>query len=141
MGDPVVVTISEPGDKLFTSDAETLRRLGIRIDLRRVLPDAVIADFAENPVAFWVVEAVAPTARSPRTPGQAAEVGRGAEHPLQRVPVSKCVRVSSRRGGPPAAEGPGIGNLRLVRRRASPRAGVVRAGVMLSLHRSHQRAS
>ncbi|MDP9419483.1 MAG: restriction endonuclease [Actinomycetota bacterium] len=57
--DPVVVTISEPGDKIFTGDVETLRRLGIRIDLSRVLPDAVIADLGETPVAFWVVEAVA----------------------------------------------------------------------------------
>jgi hypothetical protein len=57
--DPVVVTISEPGDKIFTGDAETLRRLGIRIDLSRVLPDAVIADLGEDPVVFWVVEAVA----------------------------------------------------------------------------------
>jgi hypothetical protein len=57
--DPVVVTISEPGDKIFTGDAETLRRLGIKIDPRRVLPDAVIADLAEDHVVFWVVEAVA----------------------------------------------------------------------------------
>ncbi|MGH9222541.1 MAG: BsuBI/PstI family type II restriction endonuclease [Acidimicrobiales bacterium] len=59
LGDPVVLTISEPGDKIFTGDAGMLRRLRIRLDLSRVLPDAVIADLAETPALFWIVEAVA----------------------------------------------------------------------------------
>lgn len=59
LSDPVVVTISEPGDKIFTGDATTLRRLGIRIDPSRVLPDAVLADVGVSPVKFWIVEAIA----------------------------------------------------------------------------------
>ena len=54
-----MLTISEPGDKIFMGDAEMLRRLRIKLDLTRVLPDAVIADLAEIPALFWVVEAVA----------------------------------------------------------------------------------
>jgi len=56
---PVVLTISEPGDKIHTGDAQILRRLGLRIDVSRVLPDALIADVGVDPVAFWIIEAVA----------------------------------------------------------------------------------
>lgn len=57
--DPVVITISEPGDKIFTGDAQTLHHLGVSIDPSRVLPDALLADLGQNPVIFWLVEAVA----------------------------------------------------------------------------------
>ena len=59
LADAVVLTISEPGDKIFTGDAAILRRLGIHVDPSRVLPDALIADLGVDPVAFWIVEAVA----------------------------------------------------------------------------------
>ncbi len=57
--DPVVITISEPGDKIFTGDAQTLHHLGVNIDPSRVLPDALLADLGQNPVIFWIIEAVA----------------------------------------------------------------------------------
>lgn len=57
--DPVVLTISEPGDKIFTGDAGTLRRLGVHLDPSRVLPDALLADIGQDPVVFWIIEAVA----------------------------------------------------------------------------------
>ncbi|OXM57587.1 restriction endonuclease [Amycolatopsis thailandensis] len=56
---PVVLTISEPGDKVHIGDERTLRALGINIDLANVLPDAVIADIGADPVHFWIIEAVA----------------------------------------------------------------------------------
>lgn len=56
---PWVVTISEPGDKIFTGDAQTLRRLGLHIDVNRVLPDALLVDVGVEPVMFWIIEAVA----------------------------------------------------------------------------------
>lgn len=55
---PVVVSISEPGDKLFTGDNDLLKYLGISIQPSKLVPDAVLADLDEDPVRFWVVEAV-----------------------------------------------------------------------------------
>lgn len=59
LGQPVVLTISEPGDKVHLGDERALQALGIKIDLANVLPDAVIADIATDPVRFWIIEAVA----------------------------------------------------------------------------------
>lgn len=59
LGDPVVLAISEPGAKLLVNDQILLTRLGIHVDVADLLPDALIADLAQTPVRFWVVEAVA----------------------------------------------------------------------------------
>lgn len=59
LADPVVVTISEPGDKVYVRDAALLKQLGITIDQRTLLPDALIADVGTRPVTFWVVEVAA----------------------------------------------------------------------------------
>lgn len=56
---PVVLTISEPGDKVHLGDEKALRALGIKIDVAKVLPDALIADVGSTPVRFWIIEAVA----------------------------------------------------------------------------------
>jgi len=58
LGDPVVLTVSEPGDKVYLADARLLTSLGLTIDANRLLPDAVIADVATTPVRFWLIEAV-----------------------------------------------------------------------------------
>lgn len=57
--DPVVLTISEPGDKVYLADGRMLARLGLQIDQTTLLPDAVIVDIGQEPPEFWVVEAVA----------------------------------------------------------------------------------
>lgn len=57
--DPRVLTISEPGDKVFTADAATIQRLGLAIDPTTLLPDALLVDVGSTPVEFWIVEAVA----------------------------------------------------------------------------------
>lgn len=57
--EPVVLAISEPGDKVHLGDAQSLQALGIKIDVTNVLPDAVIADIGVDPVHFWIIEAVA----------------------------------------------------------------------------------
>lgn len=57
--DPVVLTISEPGDKVYTADAATIQSLGLVIDAGTLLPDALLADIGIEPPEFWVVEAVA----------------------------------------------------------------------------------
>lgn len=56
---PVVLAISEPGDKVHIGDETTLQALGIKIDRTNVLPDALIADIGDDPVHFWIIEAVA----------------------------------------------------------------------------------
>ncbi|WP_223147837.1 BsuBI/PstI family type II restriction endonuclease [Actinotalea sp. JY-7885] len=59
LADPVVLTISEPGDKVYVIDDAFLARLGILIDQRSLLPDAVIIDIGADPAMVWIVEAVA----------------------------------------------------------------------------------
>lgn len=59
MQQPVVLAISEPGDKVHVGDGRALQALGIRMDVSNVLPDALIADLGTQPVQFWIVEAVA----------------------------------------------------------------------------------
>ncbi|PZE34248.1 BsuBI/PstI family type II restriction endonuclease [Curtobacterium sp. MCPF17_031] len=58
---PLVLTISEPGDKLYVADGELLRSIGVRIDTSNLLPDALIADARTDSEAvhFWMIEAVA----------------------------------------------------------------------------------
>lgn len=55
---PFVITISEPGDKLFTADAKLLNDLGVKINVSNLLPDAIIADVQKSEIDFWFVEAV-----------------------------------------------------------------------------------
>jgi hypothetical protein len=57
--DPVVLTISEPGEKVYTADAATIQRLGLAIDPTTLLPDALLVDVGADPPEFWIVEAVA----------------------------------------------------------------------------------
>lgn len=59
LADPVVVTVSEPGNKIYMADGRTLDQLGLLIDQTTLLPDAVIVDIAQEPPTFWVIEAVA----------------------------------------------------------------------------------
>lgn len=56
--DPTVLTISEPGDKIFVGDQRTLAVLGVQIDAANLLPDAVVVDLGINPAEFWIIEAV-----------------------------------------------------------------------------------
>lgn len=57
--DPVVLTISEPGAKVYVTDAAEIAALGITINVSDVLPDALIVDIGTIPPTFWVIEAVA----------------------------------------------------------------------------------
>jgi hypothetical protein len=59
LADPVVLSISEPGDKVYVADASRLRALGLTMDASSVLPDAVIVDIGADPPEFWMIEAVA----------------------------------------------------------------------------------
>ncbi|MGW2097898.1 BsuBI/PstI family type II restriction endonuclease [Streptomyces olivaceoviridis] len=56
---PVVLAISEPGDKVHLGEEVALQALGIKIDEQNVLPDVILADLGKDPVQFWIVEAVA----------------------------------------------------------------------------------
>lgn len=56
---PVVLAISEPGDKVHLGEERALQALGIKIDEQNVLPDVILADLGEDPVQFWIIEAVA----------------------------------------------------------------------------------
>ncbi len=59
LGDPVVLSISEPGDKVYMADGARMQMLGIALDEGNLLPDAVIVDIDTSPPMFWIVEAVA----------------------------------------------------------------------------------
>ncbi|SEK65943.1 BsuBI/PstI family type II restriction endonuclease [Streptacidiphilus jiangxiensis] len=56
---PVVLAISEPGDKVHLGEAIALQNLGITIDSKNVLPDIIMADLGTNPVHFWIIEVAA----------------------------------------------------------------------------------
>lgn len=56
---PIVLAISEPGDKVHFGDVQLLQTLGIKIDAKNVLPDVLMADAGSDPVRFWIIEAVA----------------------------------------------------------------------------------
>lgn len=55
----LVLAISEPGDKVHLGDEKMLTALGIKIDVKKVLPDLIIADIGTEPVSFWIIEAAA----------------------------------------------------------------------------------
>lgn len=59
LNDPIVLTISEPGDKYFVGDKALMDNLGLHIDINALLPDVLLLDAATKPVTFWIVEAVA----------------------------------------------------------------------------------
>jgi hypothetical protein len=84
--DPVVVTISEPGKKIYTADGERLHDLGIEIDQTSLLPDAVLADLAAGTTIFWIVEAVA--SDGPITEDRKRSLEAWALE--QRIPVETC---------------------------------------------------
>jgi hypothetical protein len=56
--EPMVLTISEPGDKVYVADQQALNLVGISIDVAKLLPDALLADVGVEPAEFWIVEAV-----------------------------------------------------------------------------------
>lgn len=56
--EPTVLTISEPGDKIYVGDQKTLAVLGVQIDATNLLPDALIVDLGTKPAEFWIIEAV-----------------------------------------------------------------------------------
>lgn len=58
LAEPIVLTISEPGDQVYLADGAVLARLGMVIDRRNLLPDAVIVDVGTNPAVVWIIEAV-----------------------------------------------------------------------------------
>lgn len=98
---PYVITISEPGNKLFTADAHLLKFLGLSINVSDLLPDALIADLRDDTdsVEFWFIEAV-------NTAGEINEVRRQrmiAWAEYQGIQSEQCrflTAFSSRHDGP-----------------------------------------
>lgn len=86
LNDPVVLSISEPGDKVYLADAARLRALGLAIDVGNLLPDALIADIGRNPSEFWIIEAVA--SDGPITEDRKLQLLRWARD--QRIPAEYC---------------------------------------------------
>lgn len=89
--EPAVLTISEPGDKVYLADAAQLAALGLRVDANTLLPDAVIVDIAITPPTFWIVEAVA--TNGPVTEERRAQLIRWAEE--QNIPPQSCKFLSA----------------------------------------------
>lgn len=56
---PMVLTISESGDKIFLADAARLAEIGIHISVSRLLPDALIVNLGDDVTEFWIIEVVA----------------------------------------------------------------------------------
>jgi len=98
--DPVVLSVSEPGEKVYLADARTLSRLGLAIDQTTLLPDALIADIGQEPPTFWIVEAVATD--GPVTEDRRRALLRWAT--TQRIPEGACEFLSAfgSRASPPA---------------------------------------
>ncbi|MGX6446736.1 BsuBI/PstI family type II restriction endonuclease [Patulibacter sp. S7RM1-6] len=97
--DPVVLTVSEPGDKIYTADAAILQRLGLKIDASTLLPDALLVDVGAEPVDFWMIEAVATD--GPITERRKRELLEWARK--QRIPTESCKFLTafvSRNAGP-----------------------------------------
>ena len=86
LSDPVVLSISEPGDKVYLADADRLRALRLTIDASNLLPDVVIVDIDTDPPTFWIVEAVATD--GPVTEDRLRQLLRWAED--QRIPPDSC---------------------------------------------------
>lgn len=57
LDDPVVVFISQSGEKVNVLDGQLLTVLGLSIDHQRFLPDCLIADLGHE--SLWLVEVVA----------------------------------------------------------------------------------
>lgn len=86
LNDPVVLSISEPGDKIFVGDQQTMSALGVQIDMANLLPDAVIVELGTRPAEFWIVEAV--YSDGPITEGRKAELLEWAG--TQRIDPEAC---------------------------------------------------
>jgi len=86
LGDPVVLTISEPGKKLVVADNETPLAAGLNINASLLLCDALLVDLATKPVTFWIVEAVA--SDGPIDEDRKRQFLRWAED--NRIPAAAC---------------------------------------------------
>jgi len=84
--DPVILSISEPGEKVLLADGARLRALGLTIDPQSLLPDMLIVDIGETPPTFWIVEVVA--SDGPITEDRRRQLMRWAED--QRIPAGSC---------------------------------------------------
>lgn len=83
---PLVLTISEPGEKLLVADKQQLAALGMQIDVGALLPDALVVDSGGPDVTFWIIEAV--VTDGPVTPERKTELldwARG-----QGIPAERC---------------------------------------------------
>lgn len=58
LNDPVVVFISQSGEKVNVLDDQLLATLGLSVDQQRFLPDCLIADLAGEE-SLWLIEVVA----------------------------------------------------------------------------------
>jgi len=97
--DPVVLTISEPGQKLYVGDSALIERLEIAIDVGRLLPDALVVDIGVAAPVFWIVEIVATD--GPVDEDRKQALLRWAR--AQRIPEGRCqflTAFSSRNAGP-----------------------------------------
>lgn len=83
---PVVVSISEPGNKLYVADAQLLAAAGISINVSTLLPDALIVDIGTKPAQFWIIEAVA-TDGEINEARQAALIQWATD---QKIPADRC---------------------------------------------------
>lgn len=56
--DPHVLTISEPGQKVLIAERQMLQSIGVTIDEKTLLPDALIVDIGAKPIVIWAIEVV-----------------------------------------------------------------------------------
>lgn len=103
LGDPVVLTISEPGTKVYVADQPTLEAIGLTISASTLLPDLLLADLATDPPTFWIIEAV-------HSDGPIDEDRRrtflrwASDHAIPAPRVGSCPRSSPATARPPACD-------------------------------------
>lgn len=56
---PVLLTISEPGDKYHVGDRAFMEAIALHIDVNALLPDLLMLDHGTDPIEFWIIEVVA----------------------------------------------------------------------------------
>jgi hypothetical protein len=98
--EPVVLTISEPGDKYFVGDKVLMESLGLQIDVNQLLPDALVVDIGTRPPVFWVIEAVA--SDGPVNESRKAKLVEWAEEQNIRPESCRFLSAFISRNSPPA---------------------------------------
>lgn len=97
----------------------------IKIDVKNVLPDVIIADIGDNPVRFWIIEAVATDGVVTNQRRKALLEWAAQQNIKARVFLLDGLRVTKFGASSKATQGSCYRDMGLVRRRTTPRTRLV----------------